>query len=318
MMNLVSAIEQGLTLPQIVRRQHEYHEYRRWSVFDVLKQYDDIELDRRDRVALWHIARGELTTMSGGIGLAKTALEYARELGSTNRVGATVLHAAATWIARYWLEEEAHHEVAYGTLLDEVCGDAIPDDDLMRHRGLFPTDNFLRNLMLQACVEVEVAVTYAEAAKTTTSPLMREFYTRISRDEVQHRQYFVSFAQGLVDAGVYPAKDALAMAFHWVRPSGELYGSTRSAQSTRTGYVNWWETVRVESDDPNAITQDQHFAAEIFAKKTKSVLKAVHQVTGQDYETVDELKKAYFRSLREPSTTNSPLARVDLAASVAE
>ena len=298
MMNLVSAIKNGLTLNEIHRHQHKYHEWRRWSVFEILDRHGPRKLDSRERAALWHVARGELTTMPGGVGLAQTALRYAKDLEKENPVGATVLHATATWIARYWLEEESHHEVAYGTLLDELCGEPIPQDDIMAHRGLFPTDNFLRNLMLQACVEVEVGVTYAETAKMTKDPLIREVFTSVMRDEIQHRAYYVSFSQALIDAGVYPAKDALAMAFTWLRPKGgELLGSTREKQTPREGYVNWWETVKTDPNDPHAVVADQHFSEKLFQTKQRSVLKAVAQATGQRYSNFEQLQKAYFKSL---------------------
>jgi hypothetical protein len=223
---------------------------------------------------------------------------YAKEIEKENKVGALVLHAAGAWISRYWLEEEAHHEVAYNTLLEKLCGDPIPEDDVILHRGLFPTDNFLRNLMLQACVEVEVAVTYGEQGKTTQDPLIRDVFLQVMKDEVQHRQYFVSFAQGLIDAGVYPAKDALAMAFTWIRPKGgELFGAQRDAQTRREGYVNWWETVRQDESHRDGVDTSQHYSEHIFAKKRRSVLKAVAQATGQRYDSAEELQRAYFRSL---------------------
>lgn len=321
MMDLVHAIRhQGLTLNQMLRVQQRYHEHRRWSVFQILDRHAGGTIDDRDRTALWHVARGEMTTMPGGLGLASTALRYAKELEKDNKVGSIILHAAGAWIARYWLEEEAHHEVAYNTILEELCADPVPEDDVMRHRGLFPTDNFLRNLMLQACVEVEVAVSYSEQAKMSENPLIREVFTQIMRDEIQHRQYFVSFAQGLVEAGVYPAKDALAMAFTWIRPKGgELYGSLRERQTPREGYVNWWETVRtahVDPADPNAMTAAQHYNAYVFEKKSKSILKAVEQATGQRYDSFAELQRAYFRSLATPRGKNerSPLEAAAKAA----
>ena len=306
MMDLVNAItNDGLTLSRILRNQQEYHEYRRWSVFEILKRYKSHTIAPRDRAALWHVARGELTTMPGGIGLASTALRYAKEIERDNRTGAVVLHAIGAWISRYWLEEEAHHEVAYNTILDEMCGDAIPEDEVIEHRGLFPTDNFLRNMMLQACVEVEVGVTYHEQSRTTNDPLIRDVFGQILRDEIQHRQYYVAFSQALIDANVYPAKDALAMAFTWLRPKGgELFGSKRDHQTKRQGYVNWWETVRSDNpNDPNAVEMSQHYTPRLFALKSRSVLKAVSQATRQRYATLDELKTSYFKSL-----THQPLA----------
>jgi hypothetical protein len=297
-MNLVSAIKNGMTLNDIIRHQHKYHEWRRWSVFEVLDRHGPRKLSARDRAALYHVARAELTTLPAGVGLSTTAIRYANELRKENPIGATVLHAAATWIARYWIEEESHHEVAYGTIADEMCGEAVSEDELVEHRQLFPTDNFLRNLMLQACVEVEAGVSYSETAKMSTDPLMKEVFTRVMRDEIQHRAYYISFSQALIDAGVYPAKDALAMAFTWLRPNGgELRGALREQQSQRHGYINWWEMVKTDPDDPHAIIPDQHYGEKLFAKKERSILKAVFQTTGQRYTTFEQLQRGYFKSL---------------------
>lgn len=299
MTGLAKAIkDDGLTLTDILRYQQRYHEYRRWSVFDVFEGRKLEQLHPQDRAALWHAARAELTTQPAGIRLAQLGVKLANELGRDNRLGATVLHAAAAWSARYWLEEEAHHEVAYGMLLEMIGDDPIPQDEVIEHRGFFPDDNYVRVCMLQACVEIEASVTYGEIAKTAHDPLVREIFHRITRDEVQHRQYFVSFAEALIDAGVYPAKDALAMAFTWVRPKGgETHGSMREKQSSREGYVNWWERVRKDEGDEYALKDEWIRSEDLQAKKVRSVLKAVAQATGLRLESVDDLQRAYFRSL---------------------
>jgi hypothetical protein len=303
MTGLVRAIkEDGLTLSGILRYQQEYHEHRRWSVYEVFKGRALGSLHPRDRAALWHAARAELTTQPAGIRLAYAGVKLAGEVGGDNPLGATVLHAAAAWSARYWLEEEAHHEVAYGRLLEMLGGEPIPQDEVVEHRGFFPEDNYLRVCMLQACVEIEAAVTYGEMAKTAHDPLVREVFLRIMRDEVQHRQYFVSFAEALIDAGVYPAKDALAMAFTWVRPKGgETHGSARERQTKREGYVNWWERVRKDDGDEYALEDEQIRSEYLQAKKVRSVLKAVAQATGLRLESVEDLQRAYFRSLARPA-----------------
>jgi hypothetical protein len=115
---------------------------------------------------------------------------------------------------------------------------------------------------------------------------------------VQHRQYFVSFAEALIDSGVYPAKDALAMAFTWVRPKGgETHGSMRERQTAREGYVNWWERVRKDEGDEYALKDDWIRSDYLQAKKVRSVLKAVAQATKLELESVEDLQRAYFRSL---------------------
>jgi hypothetical protein len=310
MTDIVSAIERdGLTLTELLRQQHRYHEYRRWSVYEVLGRSRLQRLHPEDKAALWHAARAELTTQPAGIRLAQAGVKLANELRHENPVGATVLHAAAAWSARYWLEEEAHHEVAYGLLLEMIGDDPIPQDEVIEHRGFFPDDNYLRVCMLQACVEIEATVSYGEIASTAHDPLVREIFGRITRDEVQHRQYFVSFAQALVQSGVFAAKDALAMAFTWVRPKGgETHGSARSQQTKREGYVNWWERVRNDEGDDHALKTDWIRSEYVQAKKTRLVLKAAEQATGVALDSFADLQRVYFRSLASTSARSSAVA----------
>ena len=303
MTNIVSAIvNDGLTLSGLLRHQQRYHEYRRWSVFEVLQGRKLEQLHPEDRAALWHAARAELTTQPAGIRLAQLGVKLANELQHDNPLGATVLHAAAAWSARYWLEEEAHHEVAYGVLLEMIGDEPIPQQEVIEHRGFFPDDNYARVCMLQACVEIEATVAYGEIATNAHDPLVREIFTRITRDEVQHKQYFVAFAQALVDAGVYDAKDVLAMAYTWVRPKGgETHGSMRTQQTKREGYVNWWERVRKDEGDDHALKNDWIRSEHLQAKKVRSVLKGVAQATGLELGDVQQLQRAYFRSLARPA-----------------
>jgi hypothetical protein len=295
MMDLARSIrDENLTLTEILRAQHRYHEHRRWSVFDVFRDRKPSQIPARDRAAIWHTARAELTTQPAGIRLAVQGVKLANELRNENRVGSTVLHAAAAWSARYWLEEEAHHEVAYNMLLEMMGNEPIPEDELVEHRGFFPDDNYARVCILQACVEVEAAVMYGEMAKTAEDPLVRDVFFRIMRDEVQHRQYFTSFAQALVDSGVYPAKDVLAMAFTWIRPNaGETHGSVRAQQTERQGFVNWWEHTRQDEGDELAIAP-QHLQT----TKERSVLKCASIATRHTYKNFAELQRGYFQSLR--------------------
>ena len=172
-------------------------------------------------------------------------------------------------------------------------------DELVEHRGFFPDDNYARICMLQAFVEIEATASYNAISRSSQDPLVKEVFERIMRDEVQHRQYFISFGRGLVATNVYPAKDVLAMAYSWIRPDhGETYGSTRQAQSKRQGFVNWWE--RVETDEATGIAlADEHIrSADVQELKVRSLLSAVRDVTDLDIHTVDQLRKTYFASLK--------------------
>jgi len=294
--NLYSKVKEGMTLTQILRHQQQYHEYRRWSVFETIGDRKIENCDPRDRAMLWHTARAELTTQPAGIRLAVCGAQLANEIKKDNPIGSTLLHAAAAWSARYWLEEEAHHDVAYGALLEMIGGEPIPQDEVVEHRGFFPDDNFVRVLMLQACVEIEATVFYGTMARVARDPLVRQVFHNIMRDEVQHRQYFVAFSQALIEAGVFPAKDALAMAFTWIKPNGETMGSSREKQTEREGFVNWWEHAKTDTSDPYEAASFMR-RPELQKLKERGVLKAAGKATGQTFAKFPDLQKAYFKSL---------------------
>jgi hypothetical protein len=303
-----------LSLTDILRRQHAYHEQRRWSVADVIIPGVAFTPSARDRAFLWHAARAELTTQPAGIRLAVIGVRLANELSRSNPLGAKVLHAAAAWSARYWLEEEAHHEVAFHTLL-AMAGPELPvHDEVAAHRGEFPEDNFARMCVLQACVEIEAVVSYGHIAQAAHDPLVQQVFLKVMRDEAQHRQYFISFAKALVDSGAFPVKDILSMAFAWIRPdAGETLGSDRKRQSHREGFINWWDHVVQDVDDPLVLWDDVQLKQELHEKKCRSLLTAVRHMTGLTVSTVDQLRRAYLASLRTPNVPhiNEMLASPD-------
>jgi rubrerythrin len=302
--NIVEKItKEHYTLTDILRAQQKYHEKRRWSVYEVIGERQLTNFDQKDRAALWHAARAELTTQPAGIRMAVQGVQLAQQIEGENPLGAIILQAAAAWSARYWLEEEAHHEVAYGLLLEMAGLSPIEHDELVEHRGFFPDDNYVRVCMLQAFVEMEACATYGQVAKTTSDPLVREIFSTIARDESQHRQYFVSFARALVESGVYPVKDVLAMAYTWVRPgAGETHGSTRKQQSKREGFVNWWERVNIDEESGLALADEQIRSSNIQATKERSLFAAVFEATGIKVNSISELERAYFKSLIQPNT----------------
>lgn len=289
-----------LTISDIMRVQHHYHESRRWRVTDLLKEFKmGKTISDNDKAALWHAARAELTTQPACIRLAVDGLKLAEELAGSNRIGHQVAHVAAQWSSRYWLEEEGHHEVAYGTVMEMSGLPPIDEDEVVEHRGAFPSDNFARVCILQACVEIEACATYGESAKLSTDPLISETFRRIMMDESQHRAYFVAFAKALIDSGVYPVKDVLAMAYTWIRPKGgETFGSTRKKQDERKGFVNWWERVQTDQSDEHHLPEERIRSERIHQRKIRGVLSAVQEATGIAVNSFDELEKAYFQSLR--------------------
>jgi hypothetical protein len=305
--DLVYELNNGRSISEILREQQKYHEFRRWSVYDVIKEYPASDFDNKDRAALWHAARAELTTQPAGIRLAVDGVKEANNIKDSNLLGSKILHIGAAWSARYWLEEEAHHEVAYGHLLEMSGLPPIEHDEIVEHRGFFPSDNYARVCMLQACVEIEAIVTYGEMAKQSNHPLIKDIFHRIMKDEVQHRQYFISFAKSLIDSDVYQRKDILSMAYMWIRPdSGETHGSKRDTQSKREGFVNWWEHVETASDV--ALEDDQIRSQHLQDKKIRSVLAATSDATGIKINNIKQLKIAYFKSL-----TSNDIDRIRLA-----
>ncbi|MER0245789.1 hypothetical protein AAHZ94_28210 [Streptomyces sp. HSW2009] len=298
MTDIVKELRAGATITDVLRVQQSYHEQRRWgtdSLFDGRKLTTP---GPGDKAALWHASRAELTTQPAGIRLAVDGVKLAGEIRESNPLGADVLHVAAAWSARYWLEEEAHHEVAFGRLMEMAGVDPIAEDEVIEHRGAFPTDNYARVCILQACVEIEACVSYGWQSRTTKDGLVRDVFHTIMKDEVQHRQYFASFAKALVESGVYPIKDVLSMAYTWIRPDGgETFGSTREAQTDRQGFVNWWERTRNTGEEFGLGAEALHAGA-VHAQKLASVLALVREVTGIQTRSYEDLKRAYFASLR--------------------
>ncbi|MEV7867370.1 hypothetical protein AB0P17_15005 [Streptomyces sp. NPDC088124] len=298
MTDIVQELKAGATITDVLRSQQSYHEQRRWGT-DAL--FDGRRLSRpsaADRAALWHAARAELTTQPAGIRLAVDGVKLANEIRESNPLGSDVLHIAAAWSARYWLEEEAHHEIAFGRLMEMAGIDPIEETEVVECRGELPRDNYARVCVLQACVEIEACVSYGWAARGTEDELVHDVFHTVMKDEVQHRQYFASFAKALVETGVYPVKDVLSMAYSWVRPDGgETFGSAREAQTERQGHVNWWERVRT-GDEEYGLADDSLHEGPIHAKKLSSVFALVREATGIQAESYDDLKRAYFASLR--------------------
>lgn len=298
MTDIVKELRSGATITEVLRAQQSYHEQRRWSSDQLFDGRRLTRPDERDKAALWHAARAELTTQPAGIRLAVDGIKLARELSESNPLGSKVLHIAAAWSARYWLEEEAHHEVSFGRLMEMAGIDPIDETEVVEHRGAFPTDNYARVCVLQACVEIEACVSYQHAARTSQDELVHDVFHTIMKDEVQHRQYFASFAKALVESGVYPVKDVLSMAYTWIRPDGgETFGSARAAQTERQGFVNWWERIRTD-DDAFALADDALHEGSVHARKLGSVFALVREITGIETRSYEDLKRAYFASLR--------------------
>lgn len=297
--DLVNKIEnEGWTLRDIMLSQHSYHESRRWSVDDILKKYQNNDeaynFTKQDKAALWHTVQGETTTQPGGLTIAMYADKLSKEY-KNNPTVEIILKSLEAWLARYWLNEESHHEVAFSKLGDLAKVKYMTDEEIINHRQHFPDDKIGRKLMLQACVETEVTLSYSNMAKSTSNPLLKEVFTKIMQDEAQHRLYFISFAKALVDKNIVPEKDILSMIYSWIRPGGDTYSTERKEISKRDSYVNWWETV--DHNNTYKLDEEQYKNKEMHDKKESSIFQMAKFTLGLDIKNVEELKQAYFYSL---------------------
>lgn len=296
---LEKIIKEDWTLSDFLLSQHSYHEFRRWSVEAIIEKYKNDPkaevFSDEDKAALWHVLRGEATTQPGGISIAVKASELANEYAKTNKRAEILFRALEAWLARHWLNEEAHHEVAFTRLANLAGIEKISNDELIQHKQYFPADKIGRKLVLQACVETEVTISYSHMVKNSTNPLVREIFYFAQKDESQHRLYFISFAKAFLELGIVPNKDILSMAYSWIRPHGDTYSTERGNLSQREGYINWWETV--DSNDTYSMNKRQYKNTHIHKQKEMSVFQLVKYIIGIDISNVDELKRAYFKSL---------------------
>jgi len=194
------------------------------------------------------------------------------------------MQACGTW-SRYWNEEEAHHETVFIRLADATGMDRVADETFLQFRQVFPMDDMLRTLMLLAISEITAAVNYGQCQQVVQEPGLRRLFKQVAADEIQHRNYFVSFAKALVDSGEYHPKDAFAVAHLFLREDGEIQGSTRAALEDRREYVNWWDHID---------TADGDFRPEAFQKKEQLVCGALKKITGIEVHSRDEVEDTWM------------------------
>ena len=291
----------GWMLRDILLEQHKYHESRRWSVDEIIQKHNNNPeahiFSVEDKAALWHVTRGEATTQPGGISIAVNANELANEYASSNKTAEVIFKALEAWLVRHWLNEEGHHEVGFSMLADMANIEKISDKELIQHKQFFPADKIGRKLILQACVEIEVTISYSHMVKNSKNPLIKEMFRAVQKDESQHRLYFISFAKALVDIGVVPVKDILSMAYSWVRSGGDTYNTERKNVPKRDGYINWWESV--DSNSGYKMDEKQYKNNKIHKQKETSVFQLVRFITDIRVNNISDLKKAYLSSLKQ-------------------
>ncbi|MCK9893939.1 hypothetical protein [Frankia sp. AgB32] len=276
----------GMSLVEITWEQQRLHEARRWSVVEMLDGIDVARLTPLERAMVWNAGRAELTTKPGADRLERQADAECGRWQRSNPTVAAIMQACGTW-SRYWNEEEAHHETAFNRLAALTGMEAIPDETFLEFRQVFPDDGMLRTLVLLAISEITAAVNYGQCRAAATDPGLRALFAQVAADEIQHRNYFLSFAKALVDSGEYQAKDAFAVAHLFLREDGELGGSARERVESRDTHVNWWD--RLDTADSAAA-----FQPEASGRKEQLVCGALQKITGLTVRTAAEVEDTWM------------------------
>jgi hypothetical protein len=274
----------GMSLVDVTWEQQRLHESRRWSVIDMLAGIDLDSLTPLDRMLVWNAGRAELTTKPGADRLERQADRECRRWQDKNPAVAAIMQACGTW-SRYWNEEEAHHETVFIRLADATGMDRVADETFLEFRQVFPDDDMLRTLTLLSISEITAAVNYGQCQHVVADQGLRRLFKQVAADEIQHRNYFISFAKALIDSGEYHAKDAFAVGHMFLREDGELLGSSREHVENRGAYVNWWDHIE---------TADGDFRPEALEKKEQLVCGALTKMTGIPVKSRDEVEDTWM------------------------
>lgn len=276
----------GMSLVDVTWEQQRLHESRRWSVVEMLSAIDLRRLTKVELNMVWNAGRAELTTKPGADRLERQADAECRRWQGKHPVVSAIMQACGTW-SRYWNEEEAHHETAFNRLAEAGGMEPIPDQTFIEFRKVFPDDDMLRTLMLLAISEITAAVNYGQCQFAAQDQGLRRLFKQVAADEIQHRNYFVSFAKALVDSGEYHAKEAFAVAHLFVRDDGEILGSTREKLEDRGTYVNWWDQIEDKVGDQSSLP-------EALEKKQQLIFGALKKVTGIEVRSADEVEDTWM------------------------
>jgi hypothetical protein len=272
-------------LTDVTWEQHRYHEHRRWSAVEKIAAVDFAKVSEADRVLVWNAGRAELTTKPGADRLARLSDTECRAWEKKDDALAAVFQACGTW-SRYWNEEEAYHETTFNTLSRMLGLEPIENDTFLEFRKIFPDDDALRTLVLLAISEITASVNYATCAKQVADPGLKAIFKQVGADEVQHMNYFLSFAKALVDSGKYHPKGAFAVAHFFLRDDGDLHGSTRASVVKRDTHVNWWD--HLDARDAEVTP------AMSLERKQTLIFHALKRVTGIEVSSVDEVEDKWM------------------------
>lgn len=273
-----------LSLVDLEWEQQRLHESRRWSVTEALAAVNLSALSESDRLLVWNAGRAELTTKPGADRLARLSDSECRRWQGKNDVVASILQACGTW-SRYWNEEEAHHETSFNRLATVTGMERVSDETFIEFRKIFPDDDMLRTLTLLAVSEIVAAVNYGNCARLIEDPGLKALFKQVGADEIQHMNYFIAFAKGLVDSGEYQAKDAFAVAHFFLREGGEVHGSKREKVEHRDTHVNWWDQLEY---------RDGLKAPDAIERKEGLIFNALKRITGIAVSSVEEVEDTWM------------------------
>ncbi len=273
-----------LSLVDLEWEQQRLHESRRWNVTEALAAVNLSALSESDRHLVWNAGRAELTTKPGADRLARLADSECRRWQGKNDVVASILQACGTW-SRYWNEEEAHHETSFNRLATVTGMERVSDETFIEFRKIFPDDDMLRTLTLLAVSEIVAAVNYGNCARLIEDPGLKALFKQVGADEIQHMNYFIAFAKGLVDSGEYKAKDAFAVAHFFLREGGEVHGSKREKVEQRETHVNWWDQLEY---------RDGLKAPDAIERKEGLIFNALKRITGITVSSVEEVEDTWM------------------------
>jgi hypothetical protein len=276
--------EEGRTLVELEWEQQRLHESRRWSAVELVEAVELEDVSASDRLVVWNAGRAELTTKPGADRLSKLADQECRRWQGRNDVVASILQACGTW-SRYWNEEEAHHETSFNRLALVLGMERISDETFIEFRKVFPDDDMLRTLTLLAISEIVAAVNYAHCARVIQEPGLKALFKQVGADEIQHMNYFIAFAKGLVDSGEYRAKEAFAVAHLFLREGGEVHGSRRGHVEHRVTHVNWWDQLEY---------RDGMNAPDAAEKKETLIFHALKRITGITVSSAEEVEDTWM------------------------
>ena len=282
--DLHQAFMDGRSLVDIIWEQQRLHESRRWSAVELVGQVNLARLTTSDKLLVWNAGRAELTTKPGADRLARLADAECRRWQGRNDLVSSIMQACGTW-SRYWNEEEAFHETSFNRLAVLTGQERVTDQTVIEFRKVFPDDDALRTLTLLAVSEIVAAVNYGQCARMLEDPGLKSLFKQVGADEIQHMNYFIAFAKGLVDSGEYKAKEAFAVAHFFLREGGEVHGSKREHVEHRDTHVNWWDQLEY---------RDGMYAPDATEKKQTLIFNALKRITGISVSSAEEVEDTWM------------------------